>query len=152
MSYIKMGGDNSKYQGKLEIMGKHLIKVSGLVKNTNGFKLYLDNDELIGDYSKYTHIYENPDLGENVYEYTDNGMSYEDREKEAKEKKEKDKIKHIVDDMYLIKFNEIQAQLSELQENLISIYESIIEVPNEEEEKEEESEVIENDNTNEING
>ena len=150
MAYIKMGGDNSKYQGKLEVMSKHLIKVSGLVKNTNGFRLYLDNGELIGDYSKYTHIYENPDLGENIYEYTDNGMSYEEREKEAKDKKEKDKIKHIVDDMYLVKFNEIQEQLSELQENLISMYESMFETSNEE--KEEESEVIENDNTNEING
>ena len=147
MAYIKMGGDNSKYQGTLEVMGKHLIKVSGLVKNTNGFRLYLDNGELIGDYSKYTHIYENPNLGENVYEYTDNGMSYEEREKEIKDKQEKDKIKHIVDDMYLTKFNEIQTQLSELQENLISIYESMFEA-----EKEEESEVIENDDTNEING
>ena len=151
MAYIKMGGDNSKYQGKLEVMSKHLIKVSGLVKNTNGFRLYLDNGELIGDYSKYTHIYENPDLGENVYEYTDNGMSYEEREKEVKDKKEKDKIKHIVDDMYLVKFNEIQEQLSELQENLISMYESMFEISNEEG-KEEESEVIENDSTNEING
>ena len=143
MSYIKIVGDNSKYQGKLEIVNNHIIKISGLIQTTNGFRLYLDNDELIGDYSKYTYIYDNPNLGEGVYEYSDNGVSYEEREEETKEQKEENKIREIVNEMCLDKIEELQRQLSEIQENIIGLYESMFP-----EEREEEQ----NDSIDEVDG
>ena len=50
--YIKMVGDTTKYHGKLERLGLHLIKVTGLAQNTNGFRLYVESGELVGDYSR----------------------------------------------------------------------------------------------------
>ena len=76
--YIQIVGDTTKYQGKLERIGLHLIKVSGLIQHTSGFRLYLDNGVLVGDYSNFVYPYLDPNLGEGVYEYSDNNMSYDD--------------------------------------------------------------------------
>ena len=75
--YIKIVGDTTKYQGKLERVGLHLIKVSGLIQHTSGFRLYLDNDVLVGDYSTFVYPYLNPNLGEGIYMYSDNNLSYQ---------------------------------------------------------------------------
>ena len=97
--YIKMIGDNTKYQGHLERIGTHLIKVSGLIQHTTGFMLYLDNNELAGDYSKFVYPYLDPNLGEGVYMYSDNNATYKEEEGViSKEDAERQKIIGIINE------------------------------------------------------
>lgn len=127
--YIKMVGDTTKYQGKLERIGIHLIKVSGLIQNTTGFRLYLDNDVLVGDYSTFTYPYLDPDLGEGVYEYSDNNMDYkEESQKPSKEEQEENKIVDIVSKHWSEDLDSISMQLVEMQEISIAMYETLINI------------------------
>lgn len=142
--FIRIVGDTTKYQGKLERIGLHLIKVSGLIQHESGFRLYLDNDVMIGDYSKFIYPYEDPNLGEGVYMYSDNNLVYEKEVnkptiEEEKERKVKDIIaKTVGDDVALL-----SQEVNETNDMLIAMYGILSEIqaaltPSEEEEKEEE--------------
>ena len=140
--YIKIVGDTTKYQGKLERMGLHLIKVSGLIQHTSGFRLYLDNDVLIGDYSNFVYPYLDPDLGEGVYEYSDNNMDYDDEGKPSKEEQERQKIEEIIEDKVGGDITSLSQQLIEMSNILAPMYEVILEIqesltPSEDEEPQE---------------
>lgn len=122
--YIKIVGDTSKYQGKLERVGSHLIKVSGLPQSTQGFRIYLGNDTLIGDYAKFVYPYLDPNLGEGVYEYSDNNMVYEDEQnKPTAEEAERKKIESIIEDYIGNDIRLLSYQLDEQSELLMSVYE-----------------------------
>lgn len=142
--FIRIVGDTTKYQGKLERIGLHLIKVSGLIQHESGFRLYLDNDVMIGDYSKFIYPYEDPNLGEGVYMYSDNNLVYEKEVnkptiEEEKERKVKDIIaKTVGDDVALL-----SQEVNETNDMLIAMYGILSEIqaaltPSEEEKKEEE--------------
>lgn len=159
--YIKMVGDTTKYQGKLERMDLHLIKVSGLIQHTSGFRLYLDNDVLVGDYSNFIYPYLDPTLGEGVYEYSDNNMSYDDKDQPSKEEEERQKIEYIIDKKVGKDIESLSQQLIEVSNILAPMYEVIMEIqealtptdnddtPSEEPEESEKPEEVENveDNT-----
>jgi hypothetical protein len=141
--FIRIVGDTTKYQGKLERIGLHLIKVSGLIQHESGFRLYLDNDIMIGDYSKFIYPYEDPNLGEGVYMYSDNNLVYEEEVnkptiEEEKERKVKDIIaKTVGDDVTLL-----SQQVNETNDMLIAMYGILSEIqaaliPSEEEEEKE---------------
>lgn len=141
--FIRIVGDTTKYQGKLERIGLHLIKVSGLIQHESGFRLYLDNDVMIGDYSKFIYPYEDPNLGEGVYMYSDNNLVYEEEVnkptiEEEKERKVKDIIiKTVGDDVTLL-----SQQVNETNDMLIAMYGILSEIqaaliPSEEEEEKE---------------
>lgn len=141
--FIRIVGDTTKYQGKLERIGLHLIKVSGLIQHESGFRLYLDNDVMIGDYSKFIYPYEDPNLGEGVYMYSDNNLVYEEEVnkptiEEEKERKVKDIIaKTVGDDVTLL-----SQQVNETNDMLIAMYGILSEIqaaliPSEEEKKKE---------------
>lgn len=142
--FIRMVGDTTKYKGKLERIGLHLIKVSGLIQHKSGFRLYLDNDVMVGDYSKFIYPYEDPNLGEGVYMYSDNNLVYEKEVnkptiEEEKERKVKDIIaKTVGDDVALL-----SQEVNETNDMLIAMYGILSEIqaaltPSEEEEKKEE--------------
>jgi hypothetical protein len=126
--YIKMVGDTTKYQGKLERMDLHLIKVSGLIQHTSGFRLYLDNDVLVGDYSNFIYPYLDPTLGEGVYEYSDNNMSYDDKDQPSKEEEERQKIEYIIDKKVGKDIESLSQQLIEVSNILAPMYEVIMEI------------------------
>lgn len=141
--FIRIVGDTTKYQGKLERIGLHLIKVSGLIQHESGFRLYLDNDVMIGDYSKFIYPYKDPNLGEGVYMYSDNNLVYEEEVnkptiEEEKERKVKDIIaKTVGDDVTLL-----SQQVNETNDMLIAMYGILSEIqaaliPSEEEEEKE---------------
>lgn len=121
--FIRIVGDTTKYQGKLERIGLHLIKVSGLIQHKSGFRLYLDNDVMVGDYSKFIYPYEDPNLGEGVYMYSDNNLVYEEEInkptiEEEKERKVKDIIaKTVGDDVTLL-----SQEINETNDMLIAMY------------------------------
>lgn len=124
--YVKIVGDTAKYHAKLERMGEHLIKVSGLVQNTNGFRMYLDNDTLIGDYSKYIYPYLDPTLGEGIYMYSDNNMNYEDEGKPTKEEQINNKIKDIVIKETEGDLTTLSQQITETNNMLQDVYDVLL--------------------------
>lgn len=126
--YIKIVGDTTKYQGKLERVGFHLIKVSGLIQHTSGFRLYTDNDILVGDYSKFVYPYLDPTLGEGVYEYSDNDMSYDDEEQPSKDEQERQKIEDIIEKKVGGDIASLSQQLIEVSNILAPMYEVILEI------------------------
>lgn len=126
--YIKMVGDTTKYHGKLERIGLHLIKVTGLAQNTNGFRLYVDNDELVGDYSRFVYPYLDPTLGEGVYEYSDNNMDYDDEGKPNKDEEERQKIENIIEQKVGGDIASLAQQMIEVSNILAPMYEVILEI------------------------
>lgn len=128
--YIQIVGDTTKYQGNLERIGLHLIKVSGLVQHTSGFRLYLDNGVLVGDYSEFVYPYIDPNLGEGVYEYSDNNLSYEEFEAPIKEEQEKQKIESIITQSVGQDIDSLKAKVDELTDVVASLYETILELQN----------------------
>lgn len=129
--YIKIVGDATKYQGNLERIGLHLIKVSGLIQHTSGFRLYLDNDILVGDYSKFIYPYNDPNLGEGIYEYSDNNMDYEEEEKKpSKEEQERQKIEKIINQTVGEDITNLSEQITEFSNILAPMYEVILDIQN----------------------
>ena len=127
--YIKIVGDTTKYQGKLERVGLHLIKVSGLIQHTSGFRLYLDNDVLVGDYSTFVYPYQDPTLGAGIYMYSDNNLDYEaDTIKPSKEEEERKKIEDVVTKMVSADINSLSNQLNDIAEMLLPMYEVILDI------------------------
>ena len=144
--YIKIVGDTTKYQGKLERVGTHLIKVSGLIQHTSGFRLYTDNDVLVGDYSKFVFPYLDPTLGEGVYEYSDNDMSYDGEEQPSKEEQERQKIEQIIERKVGGDIASLSQQLIEVSNILAPMYEVIIEIQDALTPPEEDSDVVVDNN------
>lgn len=127
--YIKIVGDTTKYQGKIERIGIHLIKVSGLIQHTSGFRLYLDNDVLVGDYSTFIYPYLDPNLGEGVYEYSDNNMDYEEESsKPSKEEEERKKIESIILNTVGGDITSLSQQMVEIANILAPMYEVILDI------------------------
>lgn len=127
--YIKIVGDTAKYQGNIERVNAHLIKVSGLIKHTSGFRIYLDNDTLIGDYSTFIYPYGNPNLGEGVYEYSDNNMSYEEEsQKPSKEEQERQKIENVINKTVGDDIATLTQQMIELSNIIAPMYEVILDI------------------------
>lgn len=127
--YIKMVGDNAKYQGKLERIGAHLIKVSGLIQHTSGFRLYLDNDTMVGDYSNFVYSYDDPNLGEGIYMYSDNNMNYkEESQRPTKEEEERQKIKDVIEKTVSGDINTLTKQVLNINETLLPMYEVLMSI------------------------
>lgn len=126
--YIKMVGDATKYQGTLENVGSHLIKVSGLIQHTSGFQLYLDNDVLVGDYSDYIYPYNDPNLGEGVFEYSDNNMVYEEVEAPTREEQEEKKIQSVITKTVGEDIYSLTEQITDITNLLTPIYEALLEL------------------------
>ena len=153
--YIKIVGDTTKYQGKLERVGLHLIKVSGLIQHTSGFRLYTDNDILVGDYSKFVYPYLDPNLGEGIYEYSDNDMSYDDEEQPSKDEQERQKIEDIIEKKVGGDIASLSQQLIEVSNILAPMYEVILEIqealtpPQDDEETPSEEETVDEEQTDE---
>lgn len=124
--YIKMIGDNTKYQGHLERIGTHLIKVSGLIQHTTGFMLYLDNNELAGDYSKFVYPYLDPNLGEGVYMYSDNNAIYkEDEGIISKEDAERQKIIGIINEYIGNDLKDLKQEAKDLNDIIGSVQDTM---------------------------
>ena len=126
--YIKMVGDATKYQGTLENVGSHLIKVSGLIQHTSGFQLYLDNDVLVGDYSDYIYPYNDPNLGEGVFEYSNNNMVYEEIEAPTREEQEEKKIQSVITKTVSEDIYSLTEQIADITSLLTPIYEALLEL------------------------
>lgn len=124
--YIKMVGDNTKYQGSLERVGTHLIKVSGLIQHTTGFMLYADNNVLLGDYSKFVYPYLDPNLGSGIYMYSDNNITYEEEQNTpTKEELERQKIIKIIDEHVGNDVRDLIGEVNDLYGLLGTVYESM---------------------------
>jgi hypothetical protein len=124
--YIKMIGDNTKYQGHLERVGAHLIKVSGLIQHTTGFMLYLDNNVLAGDYSKFIYPYLDPNLGEGVYMYSDNNATYkEDEGVISKEDAERQKIIGIINEYVGNDLKDLKQEAKDLNDIINSVQDTM---------------------------
>ena len=127
--YIKMVGDTTKYHGNLERLGLHMIKVSGLIKHNSGFRLYLDNDVLVGDYSNFIYSYDDPTLGEGIYVYTDNNLQYEpDETLPTKEEQERQKIESVITKFIGDDVTALSQQISTISETLIPMYEVMLQI------------------------
>ena len=127
--YIRIVGDTTKYQGKLERIGLHLIKVSGLIQHESGFRLYLDNDVMVGDYSNFVYPYLDPDLGEGVFMYSDNNMDYEEEStKPSKEEQKQKEIAGIVLKTVGADINALAQQCIAINDSLLPMYEVLLEI------------------------
>ena len=77
MTYIRFRNLKDKFNDyQLDILNDHEIRLNGVDKNLSGFRLYLDNDKMIGDYYNFTHDYCKP----NDTIYTDDGHIYNNNE------------------------------------------------------------------------
>lgn len=127
--YIRIVGDTTKYQGKLERIGLHLIKVSGLIQHESGFRLYLDNDVMVGDYSNFVYPYLDPNLGEGVFMYSDNNMDYEEEStKPSKEEQKQKEIEGIVLKTVGADINALAQQCIAINDSLLPMYEVLLEI------------------------
>lgn len=126
MSYIKIVGDTNKYHAKLLRMNDHLIKVVGLDKTLNGFRVFLDNGDLIGDYTKFKYEYNQPNLGDGVFMYSDDNREYKPpkTEEELKEDR-KQEILEVIDDYMRKNFVQLFEESQEIQDMIIDIYENL---------------------------
>lgn len=148
---LKFADDENFYKCEVQRMSEHMIKVSGLVQDLSGFQIFSDSHVMIGDYSTYVYEYDNPNLDENVFEYTDNGANYpeEGADKSLKETI-KDELKTIIleqsqsltkqfteamtkttksIDELMDKTSDVNnSQLEEIQESIIDIYTTMQEI------------------------
>ena len=76
MSYIKFLNSDEHLDGKVKIIDDHTVEVSGCNQNLSGFQLFTDADFIFGDYSKYKYDYEEPNLGDKVYRYTNDNHKW----------------------------------------------------------------------------
>ena len=148
---LKFADDNNFYKCEVQRMSEHMIKVIGLIQDLSGFQLYSDSKELIGDYSTYVYEYNNPNLGENIFEYTDNGAVYpsEGADKSLEESimekvknyadtqsqilqtnfsKTLDKTKDAINEVMSEDKNVSLSQFNELQDTVIDIYSTMQEI------------------------
>ena len=71
MSYINI---ENNINSSIRVISDHIIEVVGLSKITDGFRLYLDNGLLVGDYTDYKYPYR--DISESIYQYSNNKSVY----------------------------------------------------------------------------
>ena len=76
MSYIKFLNDDEHFQGVIKVVDEHTIEVQNCPRHLSGFELYTDADYMFGDYGEFKYDYEEPDLGKNVYRYTDDNHKW----------------------------------------------------------------------------
>ena len=76
MSYIKFLNSDEHLDGKVKIIDDHTVEISGCNQNLSGFQLFTDADFMFGDYSKYKYDYEEPNLGDKVYRYTNDNHKW----------------------------------------------------------------------------
>lgn len=148
---LKFADDNNFYKCEVQRMSEHMIKVIGLIQDLSGFQLFSDSKEMIGDYSSYVYEYQNPNLGENIFEYTDNGAVYpsEGSDKSLEESimekiksytseqtqilqtefgKVIDKTKSDIDKIMDTNETVSLSQFNELQDTIIDIYSTMQEI------------------------
>lgn len=148
---LKFADDNNFYKCEVQRMSEHMIKVIGLIQDLSGFQLYSESKEMIGDYSTYVYEYQNPNLGENIFEYTDNGAKYpsEGADKSLEESimekmknytseqtqiiqtkfgKAIDKTKSDIDKIMDANETVSLSQFNELQDTIIDIYSTMQEI------------------------
>lgn len=77
MSYIKFLNSDEHLNGNVKIIDDHTVEVSGCNQNLSGFQLFTDADFMFGDYSKYKYDYEEPNLGDKVYRYTNDNHKWQ---------------------------------------------------------------------------
>ena len=148
---LKFADDNNFYKCEVQRMSEHMIKVIGLIQDLSGFQLYSESKEMIGDYSTYVYEYQNPNLGENIFEYTNNGAEYpsEGADKSLEESimekmknytseqtqilqtkfgKAIDKTKSDIDKIMDTNETVSLSQFNELQDTIIDIYSTMQEI------------------------
>lgn len=76
MSYIKFLNSEEKFQGIIKVVDEHTIEVQKCDKHIGGFQLFTDADYMFGDYSTFKYDYEEPNLGKQVYRYTDDNHKW----------------------------------------------------------------------------
>lgn len=76
MSYIKFLNSEEKFQGVVKVVDEHTIEVQKCDKHIGGFQLFTDADYMFGDYSTFKYDYEEPNLGKQVYRYTDDNHKW----------------------------------------------------------------------------
>lgn len=76
MSYIKFLNNDTHYQGIIKVIDEHTIEVQNCPRHLTGFELYTDADYMFGDYTEFKYDYEEPNLGKNVYRYTDDNHKW----------------------------------------------------------------------------
>lgn len=76
MSYIKFLNSEEKFQGVVKVIDEHTIEVQKCDKHIGGFQLFTDADYMFGDYSAFKYDYEDPNLGKQVYRYTDDNHKW----------------------------------------------------------------------------
>lgn len=76
MSYIKFLNSEEKFQGIIKVVDKHTIEVQKCDKHIGGFQLFTDADYMFGDYSAFKYDYEEPNLGKQIYRYTDDNHKW----------------------------------------------------------------------------
>lgn len=148
---LKFADDENFYKCEVQRMSEHMVKVSGLIQDLSGFQIFSESKTMIGDYSEYTYEYDNPNLDDNVFEYTDNEAKYPDEGADKSQKEQiKDELKVYTDELIqkakasisqsveeaidsinkvvskVEEATEAQAlQVDELQTTLIDLYEAI---------------------------
>ena len=76
MSYIKFLNSEEKFQGVVKVIDEHTIEVQKCDKYIGGFQLFTDADYMFGDYSAFKYDYEAPNLGNQIYRYTDDNHKW----------------------------------------------------------------------------
>lgn len=76
MSYIKFLNSEEKFQGIVKVVDEHTIEVQKCDKHIGGFQLFTDADYMFGDYSAFKYDYEEPNLGKQIYRYTDDNHKW----------------------------------------------------------------------------
>jgi hypothetical protein len=76
MSYIKFLNSDEHLQGSVKKIDENTIEVRNCKQNLSGFQLFTDADFMFGDYSRYRYDYEEPNLEENVYRYTNDNHKW----------------------------------------------------------------------------
>jgi hypothetical protein len=76
MSYIKFLNSEEKFQGIIKVIDEHTIEVQKCDKHIGGFQLFTDADYMFGDYSAFKYDYEEPNLGKQIYRYTDDNHKW----------------------------------------------------------------------------
>lgn len=77
MSYIKFLDSDQHLNDFVKTIDEHTVEVIGCNKNLSGFQLFTDADFMFGDYSKYKYDYEQPNLSDKVYIYTNDNHKWE---------------------------------------------------------------------------
>lgn len=80
MILVKFNKDIVYHEVSFKRISEHVVKISGCSeKNTNGFKTYAENGTQLGDFSRYTTIYNIINDFDTLY--SDNGEIYKEPEK-----------------------------------------------------------------------